>query len=77
MYITVKISYMKPTKFSQKVYHLCSQIPKGKISTYKFIAIAAYGSSQYARVVGTLLSRCPDCELISDNHGGTDSYLSL
>ena len=58
---------MKPTKFSQKVYHLCSQIPKGKISTYKIIAQFAYGSPNYARVVGALLSHCPDCELVSDN----------
>src|ERR1043166_6214835 len=53
---------MKSTKFSQKVYYLCSQIPKGKISTYKIIAQFAYGSPNYARVVGTFLSHCPDCE---------------
>src|SRR3954447_1562870 len=58
---------MKPTKFSQKVYQLCSQIPKGKISTYKIIAQSAYGSPNYARVVGNLLSHCPGCKLVSDN----------
>src|SRR4051812_7224469 len=60
---------MKPTKFSpnsQKVYSLCSQIPKGKISTYKIIAQFAYGSPTYSRTVGTLLSHCPDCELASN-----------
>jgi len=56
----------KLSQNSQKVYSLCSQIPKGKISTYKIIAQFAYGSPNYARVVGTFLSRCPDCELASD-----------
>jgi len=53
--------------FPRKVYNCCSQIPKGKVSTYKYIAMAAYGSPAYARRVGTLLSQCPDCELVSDN----------
>ncbi|MCE8163880.1 MAG: MGMT family protein [Candidatus Moeniiplasma glomeromycotorum] len=51
----------------QKVYQLCSQISKGKVSTYKIIAQSAYGSPNYARRVGTLLSHCPDCKLISNS----------
>ena len=47
----------------EKVYQLCSQIPEGKVSTYKIIAQFAYGSANYARRVGTLLGRCPDCML--------------
>jgi len=47
---------------SQKVYQLCSQIPKGKVSTYKIIAVAAYGSPNYSRIVGNVLSHCPGCE---------------
>ena len=31
--------------FSQRVYNLCSQIPKGKVSTYKLIAIASRGNA--------------------------------
>ena len=50
------------SKFSQKVYNYCTQIPKGKVSTYKYIAIAAYGSSRYARTVGRILSKC-ECKL--------------
>lgn len=53
----------KISVFSQKVYNLCSQIPTGKVSTYKLIAQFAYGSPNYARRVGTLLGRCPDCQL--------------
>ena len=52
---------------SQKVYQFCSQIPKGKVSTYKIIAQSAYGSPNYARRVGTLLSNCPDCKLNSNS----------
>src|SRR3954467_13890431 len=51
----------------KKVYQLCSQIPQGKVSTYKIIAQSAYGSPTYARQVGTLLSHCPDCELVAGN----------
>src|SRR5207248_2498241 len=53
--------------FRKKVYELCSQIPTGKVSTYKIVATAAYGSPNYARRVGTLLSHCPDCEPVSSN----------
>jgi methylated-DNA-[protein]-cysteine S-methyltransferase len=52
----------------QKVYQLCSQIPKGKVSTYKIISQFAYNSPNYARRVGNLLSHCPDCKLNSQNH---------
>jgi len=55
---------MKSTisNFSRKVYSYCSQIPKGKVSTYKYIAVATYGSSRYARTVGQILSKC-ECKL--------------
>ncbi|RHZ36261.1 MGMT family protein [endosymbiont GvMRE of Glomus versiforme] len=46
---------------SQKVYNLCSQIPKGRVSTYKLIAIALSGSASYARTIGKILSKC-ECE---------------
>src|SRR6266542_139485 len=49
-----------------KVYQLCSQIPKGKVSTYKIIAQFAYNSPTYARRVGTLLNHCPDCKTVAD-----------
>ncbi|CAJ0860557.1 3044_t:CDS:2, partial [Entrophospora sp. SA101] len=45
-----------------RVYNFCSQIPKGKVSTYKLVAIASYGSASYARTVGKILSKC-ECEL--------------
>lgn len=52
--------------FQKKVYELCSQIPAGKVSTYKIIAQSAYSSPNYARRVGTLLSQCPGCEFTSN-----------
>src|SRR5436305_9021213 len=48
--------------FQKKVYELCSQIPAGRVSTYKVVATVACGSPNYARVVGNILSHCPDCE---------------
>src|SRR5437868_3450323 len=53
--------------FSHRVYNYCSQIPSGKVSTYKYVAMTAYGSSRYARAVGKILSHCPDCELVVGN----------
>jgi O6-methylguanine-DNA--protein-cysteine methyltransferase len=43
------IEVINQNDFRKKVYQLCSQIPKGKVSTYKIIATAAYGSPNYAR----------------------------
>lgn len=47
----------EPTKFEQKVYELCSQIPKGKISSYKEIAKAL--NTKAYRAIGMALSRNP------------------
>src|ERR1044072_8232686 len=44
--------------FPKKVYELCSQIPKGQVSTYKLIALEVYGRASAARTVGTILRKC-------------------
>ncbi|PWU06693.1 MAG: hypothetical protein C5B43_01435 [Verrucomicrobia bacterium] len=41
-----------------KVYYLCSQVPKGRVSTYKLISSHAYGSTKFARQVGHYLKNC-------------------
>src|SRR4051812_23333346 len=46
----------KITNFSQKVYNLCSQIPAGKVSTYKHLALFLHSSP---RAVGQSLKRNP------------------
>lgn len=61
------MSKLEINNFSQKVYHLCSQIPEGKVSTYKLIAIASFGNSSYSRTVGKILSRC-ECEMELNSH---------
>lgn len=43
--------------FSDKVYSLCKKIPKGKVSTYKEIAIALHTKAY--RAVGQALRRNP------------------
>ncbi|MEK6926374.1 MAG: MGMT family protein [Nanoarchaeota archaeon] len=43
--------------FTQKVYHLVSKIPKGKVSTYKGIAKAL--NSKAYRAVGTAMNKNP------------------
>jgi len=45
------------TKFQSKVYHVCSKIPKGKVSTYKEIA-SALDTKAY-QAVGTALNKNP------------------
>lgn len=46
----------KTTSFQEKVYTLCSKIPKGKVSTYNAIAKALNTSP---RAVGQALKRNP------------------
>lgn len=45
--------------FSQKVYEAVKRIPKGKVSSYGFIALLA-GRPRAARVVGFALHRNPE-----------------
>ena len=47
-----------PTEFANKVYAYVRTIPKGKISTYKQVAIAI-GSPNASRAVGTALKNNP------------------
>ena len=46
-----------PTKFQNKVYELCSKVPKGKVTTYKAIS-EAMGTKAY-RAVGRALNKNP------------------
>ncbi len=48
---------MKVTQFQQKVYDAISEIPKGKISTYKLVA--DYIGCRSAQAVGQALKRNP------------------
>jgi methylated-DNA-[protein]-cysteine S-methyltransferase len=47
-----------PTEFANKVYAYVRTIPKGKISTYKQVAVAI-GSPNASRAVGTALKNNP------------------
>ena len=47
---------MEHVSFKQRCYKLVQQIPSGKISTYKAIAIAT-GSPMSARAVGLVMSK--------------------
>lgn len=49
---------MKPTKFQEKVWKKCAEIPKGRVSTYKEIA-KALGSPKAVRAVGNALNANP------------------
>jgi methylated-DNA-[protein]-cysteine S-methyltransferase len=46
------------SEFSRKVYAAVSKIPKGRVSTYKDIALAA-GSPRAYRAVGNALNKNP------------------
>lgn len=48
--------------FNERVWNICKKIPKGKITTYKFVA-KALGSRAY-RAVGNALNRNPDSSII-------------
>ncbi|KAF8929049.1 6-O-methylguanine DNA methyltransferase [Dissophora ornata] len=64
----------KITTFQFKVYDLCSQIPKGQISTYKHIADALQSSS---RAVGQALKVNPYAPLPVPCHRVLDSKLFI
>lgn len=40
------------------IYKVCSQIPKGYVSTYKLISLACFKDPNLARFVGNTLSKC-------------------
>lgn len=48
-----------PTPFQLKVYKLCRQIPRGKVSTYKELGNALGGKGQIYRAVGAALNKNP------------------
>ncbi len=43
--------------FSERVLHLAVSIPKGKVTTYARLAVAAGGSSSQARFITSVLAR--------------------
>jgi methylated-DNA-[protein]-cysteine S-methyltransferase len=47
------------TQFSEKVYAVCKQIPKGRVSTYREIGNALGGYGQVYRAVGVALKNNP------------------
>jgi methylated-DNA-protein-cysteine methyltransferase-like protein len=47
--------------FFEKVYEVCRQIPKGKVTTYGMLA-KAIGSPQAARMVGWALNKSSNLE---------------
>ncbi len=49
--------------FTTKIYSVASQIPKGKVATYKQIARLA-GNSKAARAVGTAMRKNPDMKIV-------------
>jgi len=73
---------MKPKKtinFSKKVYEVCKQIPKGKVSTYK--EIASKLNSKAYRAVGTTLNKNPyapvvPCHRVINSNGNIGGFAS-
>lgn len=65
--------------FSEKVYKLTAQIPKGKVSTYKNIA-ATLRKPKAARAVGQILNKNPHpktvpCHRVVRSDGATGGYV--
>jgi O-6-methylguanine DNA methyltransferase len=49
--------------FKEKVYKICSSIPKGKVATYGQIAKLA-GKPKAARAVGAFMKNNPDAPIV-------------
>jgi len=61
------------SEFAHKVYEATKQIPKGKISTYKLIAIAI-GKPDASIAVGTALSKNPFAPVVPCHRVIASSY---
>ena len=63
--------------FSDRVYEIVSQIPKGKTKTYKEVAVAA-GSPRAFRAVGNILNKNWDpaipCHRVIRSNGKLGGY---
>ena len=64
--------------FTEKIYELCRQIPKGKVATYGQLARLA-GSPQAARAVGMCMQCNPDaprtpCHRVVASDGSLHGY---
>jgi methylated-DNA-protein-cysteine methyltransferase-like protein len=46
--------------FSQRVWQLAAQIPPGKVTTYALLTVTAGGHPMLARMITSILSKCPD-----------------
>jgi len=67
------------SRFKKKVYKLCKQIPKGKVSTYKGIADKL--NSKAYRAVGTALNKNPyapevPCHRVINSNGNIGGFAS-
>ena len=65
--------------FNEKVYKLCKKIPRGKVSTYKEVAIAL--DSKAYRAVGNALNKNPyapivPCHRIVNSEGHLHGFAS-
>jgi O-6-methylguanine DNA methyltransferase len=68
----------KPMSFTETVYQLCRQIPKGKVATYGQLARLA-GSPKAARAVGMTMRNNPDapatpCHRVVASDGSLTGY---
>lgn len=64
--------------FSDKVYALCKQIPKGNVTTYKEIGKALGGKGQVYRAVGNALNKNPyetiPCHRVISSNGSLGGF---
>lgn len=66
------------TSFTQHVYELCRQIPRGKVATYQQLARLA-GAPRAARAVGMCMKHNPDaprtpCHRVVASNGTLTGY---
>jgi len=67
------------TEFQEKVYKVVSKIPKGRVMTYKEVALAV-GSPKAYRAVGNALNKNPrlgivPCHRVVRSDGKTGGYV--
>jgi methylated-DNA-protein-cysteine methyltransferase related protein len=69
---------LETKSFTEKVYEIVKQIPKGKVMTYQDVALLA-GSPKASRAVGTAMKNNPDksvipCHRVVGSNGTMNGY---
>ena len=60
----IRVTLIMPSEFSKRVSKAAMSIPKGRVTTYGYLARAGGGGAQAARSITAVLAKSPDASKI-------------